>query len=177
MTFSPARPISRMPMRPTLRTTLAIGQQPIIKNRRKTSSAIIPFFGDTLVQQKIDEGFQPYQDAGFDQNFDQIAPGTSDTVQLFEREGRLFAFGVVSQAVLELLMARYTGIDWNNMEVAVPPKGDASRRSRCRPPSLRSPSKTPWICASTRRPLAIRARPAAALRSRGRTRPRCRAIF
>ena len=34
------------------------------------------------------------------------------------------AFGVVSQAVLEMLMARYTGIDWNNLEVAVPPKGD-----------------------------------------------------
>ena len=79
-----------------------------------------PFFGDTLVQQKIDEGFQPYEDAGFDHGFDQIAPGTSDTLQLFEREGRLVAFGVVSQAVLELLMARYTGIDWNNMEVAVP---------------------------------------------------------
>jgi hypothetical protein len=83
-----------------------------------------PFFGDTLVQQKIDEGFQPYQDPGFDRNFDQIAPGTSDTVQLFEREGRLFAFGVVSQAVLEMLMARYTGIDWGNMDVAVPQKGD-----------------------------------------------------
>jgi Papain family cysteine protease len=83
-----------------------------------------PFFGDTLVQQKTDEGFQPYQDAAFDQGFDQIAPGTSDTVQLFEREGRLVAFGVVSQAVLELLMARYTGIDWNNLEVAFPPKGD-----------------------------------------------------
>jgi hypothetical protein len=84
-----------------------------------------PFFGDTLVQQKTDEGFQPYQDTAFDQGFDQIAPGTSDTVQLFEREGTLVAFGVVSQAVLELLMARYTGIDWNNLEVAVPPKGDA----------------------------------------------------
>jgi hypothetical protein len=83
-----------------------------------------PFFGDTLAQQKIDEGFQPYEDAGFDRNFDQIAPGTSETVQLFEREGRLFAFGVVSQAVLEMLMARYTGIDWNNMEVGVPQKGD-----------------------------------------------------
>ncbi|HTB20877.1 MAG TPA: C1 family peptidase [Bryobacteraceae bacterium] len=84
-----------------------------------------PFFGDTLVQQKTDEGFQPYEDARFDQNFDQIAPGTSDTVQLFEREGKLFAFGVVTQTVLELLMARYTGIDWNNLEVAVPQKGDA----------------------------------------------------
>jgi hypothetical protein len=83
-----------------------------------------PFFGDTLVQQKVDEGFQPYQDTRFEQAFDQIAPGTSDTVDLFEREGKLFAFGVVSQAVLELLIARYTGIDWNNLEVAVPPKGD-----------------------------------------------------
>ena len=84
-----------------------------------------PFFGDTLIQQKTDEGYQPYQDIAFNQGFDQIAPGTSDTVQLFEREGRLVAFGVVSQAVLELLMARYTGIDWTNLEVGVPPKGDA----------------------------------------------------
>jgi Papain family cysteine protease len=84
-----------------------------------------PYFGDTLEQQKIDEGFKPYEDAGFDRNFDQIAPGTSDTVQLFEREDKLIAFGVVSQAVLELLMARYTGIDWNNMDVSVPQKGDS----------------------------------------------------
>lgn len=84
-----------------------------------------PFFGDTLAQQKIDEGFQPFEDTRFDQNFDQIAPGTSDTVQLFERDGRLIAFGFVSQAVLELLMARYTGIDWNNLDVSVPRKGDA----------------------------------------------------
>jgi hypothetical protein len=84
-----------------------------------------PFFGDTLTQQKIAEGFQPYEDNRFDQGFDQIAPGTSDTVQLFEREGKLLAFGVVSQAVLEMLMARYTGIDWNNLDVSVPQKGDA----------------------------------------------------
>ena len=84
-----------------------------------------PFFGDTLTQQKIAEGFQPYEDNRFDQAFDQMAPGTSDTVQLFEREGKLLAFGVVSQAVLEMLMARYTGIDWNNLDVSVPQKGDA----------------------------------------------------
>ena len=84
-----------------------------------------PFFGDTLVQQKTDEGFQPYQDAGFGAGFDQIAPGTSETVQLFERDGRLVAFGLVSQAVLEMLMARYTGIDWNNLDVATPLKGEA----------------------------------------------------
>lgn len=83
-----------------------------------------PYFGDTLVQQKIDEGFQPYEDTAFDRGFDQIAPGASDTVQLFERDGHLFAFGVLSQAVLEMLVARYTGIDWNNVEVAVPPKGE-----------------------------------------------------
>ena len=45
-------------------------------------------------------------------------------MQLFEREGSLVAFGLVSQAVLEMLMARYTGIDWNNINVGVPPKGD-----------------------------------------------------
>ncbi|HEX5226504.1 MAG TPA: C1 family peptidase [Bryobacteraceae bacterium] len=83
-----------------------------------------PFFGDTLETQKIAEGFQPYQDAAFGQGFDQIVPGASDTVQLFERDGHLSAFGVLSQAALALLMARYTGIDWSNMDVAVPEKGD-----------------------------------------------------
>lgn len=83
-----------------------------------------PFFGDTLTQQKVDEGFQPYEDAAFDRGFDQIVPGASDTVQLFERDGRLTAFGVLSQAALALLMARYTGIDWGNVDVAVPQKGE-----------------------------------------------------
>lgn len=83
-----------------------------------------PFFGDTLVQQKIDEGFQPFQEPGFNQNFDRIVPEASDTVQLFEREGKLFAFGLLSQAALELLMRQYTGIDWSNVDVAVPPKGE-----------------------------------------------------
>ena len=83
-----------------------------------------PFFGDTLETQKIAEGFQPYQDTAFGQGFDAIAPGASDTVQLFERDGRLVAFGVITQAALALLMARYTGIDWGNMDVAVPEKGE-----------------------------------------------------
>ncbi len=82
------------------------------------------FFGDTLIQQKTDEGFQPYQDPQFDRAFDQIAPGTSETVHLFERDGKLFAFGLVSQAVLEMLMARYSGIDLSGLEVGVPPKGE-----------------------------------------------------
>jgi C1A family cysteine protease len=45
-------------------------------------------------------------------------------VHLFEREGKLVAFGLVSQAVLEMLMARYSGIDLTNLEVGVPPKGE-----------------------------------------------------
>lgn len=83
-----------------------------------------PFFGDTLVQQKTDEGFKPYEDDRFNKAFDQIAPGTSDTVHLFERDGKLFAFGLVTQAALQLLLARYTHIDMGGLEVGVPPKGD-----------------------------------------------------
>src|SRR5260370_3126657 len=82
------------------------------------------FYGDTLTQQKTDEGFKPYDDDRFGHAFDQIAPGTSDSVHLFERDGSLFAFGLVSQAVLGMLMARYTGIDMSGLEVGVPPKGE-----------------------------------------------------
>jgi len=82
------------------------------------------FFGDTLIQQKIDEGFQPYEDNQFTRAFDELAPGAGETVHLFEQDGRLFAFGLLSQAALELLMARYTGIDMSNVEVAVPQKGE-----------------------------------------------------
>ncbi|HLJ50994.1 MAG TPA: C1 family peptidase [Bryobacteraceae bacterium] len=82
------------------------------------------YFGDNLVQQKVDEGFQHYEDPAFTRAFDQIAPGTSDTVHLFERDGVLHAFGFVSQAVLALLIARYGGIDMSNLDVAVPPKGE-----------------------------------------------------
>lgn len=82
------------------------------------------FFGDNLFQQKLDEGFQPYEDPSFARAFEDISPGTSESVHLFERDGRLIAFGFVSAAVLEMLMARYRGIDMSNLEVAVPPMGD-----------------------------------------------------
>ena len=82
------------------------------------------FFGDTLTQQKTDEGFQPYEDQRFSRAFDDLAPGAGETVHLFERDGKLFAFGLLSQAALELLMARYTGIDMSNVDVAVPQKGE-----------------------------------------------------
>jgi len=82
------------------------------------------FFGDTLITQKTDEGFQPYTDPRFAHGFDEIAPGTSDSVHLFERDGKLFAFGLVSQAVLAALLTRYNGIDLSGLEVATPDKGE-----------------------------------------------------
>jgi len=82
------------------------------------------FFGDTLIQQKTDEGFQPYVDERFARGFDEFGPGTSEGVHLFEREGKLFAFGLVSQAVLEMLMARYRGVDLTGLEVDTPEKGE-----------------------------------------------------
>jgi hypothetical protein len=82
------------------------------------------FFGDTIFEQRAEEGYQPYQDAAFDSEFDRIFPGTSDTVHLFERDGKLAAFGFVSAAVLQLLRSRFTGIDLSNLEVAVPDIGE-----------------------------------------------------
>jgi hypothetical protein len=82
------------------------------------------FFGDTVFEQRADEGFVPLEDDTFDREFDNIAPGTSDTVHLFERDGKLAAFGFVSMAVLQMLQARFTGIDLSNLEVAVPERGE-----------------------------------------------------
>ena len=82
------------------------------------------FFGDSVFTQREAEGFQAYQDERFTRGFDQIYPGTSDTVHLFERDGKLVAFGLISAAALEMLRARYSGIDFSNLDVAVPPKGE-----------------------------------------------------
>ena len=54
------------------------------------------FFGDTMVKQRADEGFQYFDNSQFMQGFDQVAPGSSETVRLFEREGHLSAFGFVT---------------------------------------------------------------------------------
>lgn len=82
-------------------------------------------FGDTLQTQLGSQGYQPFQDQGFLRGFDQAVPGSSDTVRLFERDGQLHAFGFVTAAALEILRMRYTGIDLSNLDVAVPPKGEA----------------------------------------------------
>ena len=82
------------------------------------------FFGDTLIQQRIDEGYQPFQNPAFAAGFDRIYPGTSQTVHLFESPTGLVAFGFVAAEVLQALRAQYRGIDLSHLEVAVPPKGE-----------------------------------------------------
>ncbi len=82
------------------------------------------FFGDTVFEQRAAEGYTPFEDHTFDTQFDRISPGTSDTVDLFERDGKLAAFGFVSMAVLQMLRARFTGIDLSNLDVAVPEMGE-----------------------------------------------------
>lgn len=83
-----------------------------------------PFFGDTMATQRVDEGYQPFDDQRFLQGFDEVAPGSSETVRLFERDGHLSAFGFVSMAMLEYLRMKYTGIDLSNLDVSVPPRGE-----------------------------------------------------
>ncbi len=82
------------------------------------------FFGDTVFEQRAAEGYTTFEDHTFDTQFDRISPGTSDTVNLFERDGKLAAFGFVSMAVLQMLRARFTGIDLSNLDVAVPEMGE-----------------------------------------------------
>ncbi len=82
------------------------------------------FFGDTMVTQRADEGYQFFDNPRFMQGFEEVAPGSSETVRLFERDGHLSAFGFVTQAMLAYLAARYTGIDLSNLEVSVPPRGE-----------------------------------------------------
>src|SRR5579884_325654 len=73
------------------------------------------YFGDTMEQQRAEEGYRRFDDPGFLSGFEEVAPGSSETVRLFERDGRLSAFGFVSAAMLEYLRMRYTGIDLSNL--------------------------------------------------------------
>jgi hypothetical protein len=82
------------------------------------------FFGDTMATQRADEGYSPFADAGFLQGFEQIAPGSSETVSLFERDGQLHAFGFLPAALLAYLSMQYTGIDFSNVDVSVPQRGE-----------------------------------------------------
>lgn len=83
------------------------------------------YFGDTMTQQRIDQGYQPFTDPGFMQGFEQVAPGSSQTVQLFEGPHGLMAYGFLTMAMMEFLRMRYTGIDFSNVDVSVPPRGES----------------------------------------------------
>jgi hypothetical protein len=82
------------------------------------------FFGDTLATQLGDAGYTPFEDPSFGQGFERIAPGSSETLQLFERDGRLHAFGFIEAAMLQYLMMQYSGIDFSNVDVSVPQRGE-----------------------------------------------------
>jgi hypothetical protein len=82
------------------------------------------YFGDTQATKLAAEGYQPFADPGFMQGLNQVVPGSADTINLYQQDGRLHAFGFIEAAALSLLMARYTGIDFSNMDVSVPQKGD-----------------------------------------------------
>lgn len=93
------------------------------------------FFGESLTDQLVDAGLKPFQDSGFLHAFNSFQPGLSDTVQLFESGGRLAAFGYVTMAVLEMLRARYTGMDFSNLEVVLPGTGGEATPPRPLPPA------------------------------------------
>jgi len=82
------------------------------------------YFGDTMTQQRIDQGYQPFTDPGFMQGFEQVAPGSSQTIQLFEGPHGLVAYGFLTMAMMEFLRMRYMGIDFSNVDVSVPQRGE-----------------------------------------------------
>jgi Papain family cysteine protease len=82
------------------------------------------YFGDTQATQLAAQGYQEFADPGFMRGMDQIVPGAGQTINLYQQDGRLHAFGFIEAAALSLLMARYTGIDFSHMDVSVPQKGD-----------------------------------------------------
>jgi papain like protease len=82
------------------------------------------YFGDTQATKLASQGYQEFADPGFMQGLNQVVPGSADTINLYQQDGRLHAFGFIEAAALSLLMARYTGIDFSNMDVSVPQKGD-----------------------------------------------------
>ncbi|MBI3209651.1 MAG: C1 family peptidase [Candidatus Solibacter usitatus] len=81
------------------------------------------YFGETIDDQLADAGYQRFDDPGFANAFENIAPGASETVRLYEQDGRLHAFGFVPAAMAMLLRQQYSGIVFDNMFVTVPPKG------------------------------------------------------
>ncbi len=93
------------------------------------------FFGDTAFSQRESEGYTHFDNPGFRNAFNSVAPGMTDTVHLFEQNRLLHAFGFVAPFVLQMLMARYTGIDFGHVDVSVPPRGEPSVPPQPLPPA------------------------------------------
>ena len=86
-----------------------------------------PFFGDTLDTKMEQQGYQPFADPTFERTFEDLAPGSTQTVTLFERGGKLFAYGYLPMALLSILQSRYTGVDFSNLDVSVPGIGERTQ--------------------------------------------------
>jgi hypothetical protein len=82
------------------------------------------YFGDTQATKLAAQGYQEFADPGFMRGLNTVVPGSADTLNLYQRDGHLHAFGFIEAAALQLLMARYTGVDFSNVDVSVPQKGD-----------------------------------------------------
>ena len=84
-------------------------ESPITTSPRRICSANHEYFGDTQATQLAAQGYQEFADPGFMRGMDQIVPGAANTINLYQQDGRLHAFGFIEAAALSLLMARYTG--------------------------------------------------------------------
>lgn len=83
-----------------------------------------PYFGETIDDQLAEEGFQFFDDPAFAEAFERIAPGSTETVRLYEQDGQLHAFGFVPLALMSLLRNQYGGIDFSNLRASLPLKGE-----------------------------------------------------
>ena len=85
------------------------------------------YFGDTLENRMSDQGYQTLEDSRFRQGFDNINPGLSNGLHLFERNGQVSAFGIVPMIALELLRSRFPSIDFNHVDVGIPGMGGGEK--------------------------------------------------
>ena len=83
-----------------------------------------PFFGETIDDQLADEGFHFFDDPAFAESFERIAPGSTETLRLYERDGQLHAFGFVPLALMSLLRNQFGAIDFSNLRASLPLKGE-----------------------------------------------------
>jgi len=83
-----------------------------------------PYFGETIDDQLADEGFEFFDDPAFAEAFERIAPGSTETVRLYEQGGQLHAFGFVPLALMSLLRNQYGAIDFSNLRASLPLKGE-----------------------------------------------------